>query len=167
MRYAVLTKQEATLSLQLVWLWELWCRYWSVCVGFLYTNTEISPLFRFNKVSRNTSSKLLTSSIVKIFNMIEKLFQMRTFKERINFINKSFPNFWRAQCCSYSSTFMSLDINFCCGWRCWASHGNAISLLVKLRIKSVPEWLLKADGLDQETCKGIAFFLVNWSSLLT
>ena len=48
------------------------------------------------------------------------------------------PYFWMVQYRSYSSAFISLHINFCCGWRCWASHGNTISLLVKLRIKSVP-----------------------------
>ena len=64
---------------------------------------------------------------------------MRTFKlSLVSVINKSFPNFWRVQCRSYSSVFIRLHINFCCGWRCWVSHGNAISLLVKLRIKSVP-----------------------------
>ena len=35
MEYALLNKEETTLSLQLVWWWELYCRYWSVCVGFL------------------------------------------------------------------------------------------------------------------------------------
>ena len=41
---------------------------------------------------------------------MEKVFQMRTFKDRINFINKSFPNFWRVQCRSYSSAFISLHM---------------------------------------------------------
>ena len=31
---------------------------------------------------------------MKIVDMMEKVFQMRTFKDRINVINKSFPNFW-------------------------------------------------------------------------
>ena len=66
MELAILNKEEATLFLQLVWGWELECRYWSVCVGFLYTNTEISPLFCFNKVSRNASSPLLSYAIVKL-----------------------------------------------------------------------------------------------------
>ena len=89
---------------------------------------------------------------MKIVDMTENVFQMRTFKDRINVINKSFPNFWEVQCRSYSSAFISLHIIFCCGWRYWASYGNAISLLVKLRIKSVPSGLLKPDWLDQETC---------------
>ena len=66
MEYALINKEETTLSLQLVWWWELWCKYWSVCVGCLYTDTEISPLFRFKKVSRTTSSLLISSSIVNV-----------------------------------------------------------------------------------------------------
>ena len=56
--------------------------------------------------------------------MMENVFQKRTFKDRINVINKSFPNFCRVQCRSYSSARISIHINFCCGWRCWASHGT-------------------------------------------
>ena len=40
---------------------------------------------------------------MKIVDMMEKFFQMRTFKDRINVINKSFPNFWKVQCRSYHS----------------------------------------------------------------
>ena len=39
---------------------------WSVRVGFLYTNTEIFPLFHFDKVSINASSPLLSSFIVNL-----------------------------------------------------------------------------------------------------
>ena len=53
------------------------------------------------------------------------------FKNRTNIITKWFPNFWIKQCCSYSSAFIDLHINFSCGWRCWSSHGIAISLFVK------------------------------------
>ena len=63
---------------------------------------------------------------------------MRTFKDRINSISKLFSNFWTEQCCSYSNVFKSLYAHFYCGSTCCASHGNSISLLVKLRIKSVP-----------------------------
>ena len=41
--YDLLNKEETRLSLQLIWRWELQCQYWSVCIGFLYTNTEIFP----------------------------------------------------------------------------------------------------------------------------
>ena len=34
---------------------------------------------------------------------MEKVFLTYTFKDRINVINKSLPNRWRAQCRSYSS----------------------------------------------------------------
>ena len=37
-----------------------------VCAGFLYTNTEIFPLFHFKKVSRNASFPLLSSFIVNL-----------------------------------------------------------------------------------------------------
>ena len=37
-----------------------------VSVGFLYTNTEIFTLLRFNKLSRNASSPLLSSYIVTL-----------------------------------------------------------------------------------------------------
>ena len=59
-------KEETTLPLQLAWCWELHCMYWSACEGFLYTYTEILPLLRFNKVSRNVSFPLLSSSIVNL-----------------------------------------------------------------------------------------------------
>ena len=32
---------------------------------------------------------------MKIVDMMEKVFQVRTFNNRVNVINKSFPNFWR------------------------------------------------------------------------
>ena len=48
---------------------------------------------------------------MKIVDMMEKVFQMRTFKDRINVINKSFPNFWRVQCRSYSSAFIKIHEN--------------------------------------------------------
>ena len=48
---------------------------------------------------------------MKIVDMMEKIFQMRTLKDRINVINKSFPNFWRVQCRNYSSAFISLHIS--------------------------------------------------------
>ena len=67
MEYALLNKEETTLSLQLVWWWELQCRYWSVYVCILYTNTEIFPLFRFNEVSKSASSPLLSSVVNLIF----------------------------------------------------------------------------------------------------
>ena len=35
MEYALLNKEETTLSLQQVWWWDLQCRYWSVCVESL------------------------------------------------------------------------------------------------------------------------------------
>ena len=44
---------------------------------------------------------------MKIVDIMKKVFQMGTFKDRINVINKSFPNFWRVQCRSYSSTFIT------------------------------------------------------------
>ena len=66
MEYALLNKEERKLSLQLVWWLELQCSYWSVRVAFVYTNTEIFLLTRFNKVSRNASSPLLSSSIVNL-----------------------------------------------------------------------------------------------------
>ena len=53
-------KEETKLSVELTRWWELYCRYWSVCVGLLYTNIEISPIFCFNKVSRKTSSPSLS-----------------------------------------------------------------------------------------------------------
>ena len=34
---------------------------------------------------------------MKIVDMMEKVFQMRTFKDRIKVINKSFPIFWKLQ----------------------------------------------------------------------
>ena len=34
---------------------------------------------------------------MKIVDMMEKVFQMRTFNDRINVINKSFPIFWKLQ----------------------------------------------------------------------
>ena len=43
---------------------------------------------------------------------MEKVFQMPTFKDRINIINKSFPNFQRVQCHSYSSAFISLHYKY-------------------------------------------------------
>ena len=57
--------------------------------------------------------------------------QMLMFKDRINFINKLFPNLWRVQCCSYSSSFIILHIDFCCGWRCWASHSTTFSNYIR------------------------------------
>ena len=60
--YPLLYNEEATLFLQLVWWWKLYCRYWSICVGFL---CRLS-LFCFNKVSRNVSSPLLSSFIVSL-----------------------------------------------------------------------------------------------------
>ena len=81
MEYAVLNKEETTLSLQLVWWWELQCRYWSVCVGFLYANTEIPPLFLFNKVSRNASSPLLYSSIVNLIFWLRLLIWWKKFSK--------------------------------------------------------------------------------------
>ena len=66
MEYALLNKDGTTFFLQLVWWWERYCRYWSVCVGFLYTNTEIFSLFCFNKLSRNTSFPLLSFFIVNL-----------------------------------------------------------------------------------------------------
>ena len=47
-----------------------------------------------------------------IVNIMEKVFQMPTFKDRINIINKSFPNFQRVQCHSYSSAFISLHYKY-------------------------------------------------------
>ena len=47
---------------------------------------------------------------MKIVDMMEKVFQMHMFNDRINIINKSFPNLWRVQCSSYSSAFKSLHI---------------------------------------------------------
>ena len=41
-------------------------RYWSVCVGFRYTNTEIFLLLHFNIKSRNASSPLFSSSTVNL-----------------------------------------------------------------------------------------------------
>ena len=41
-------------------------RYWSVCVGFRYNNTEIFLSPRFNKKSRNASSPLFSSSTVSL-----------------------------------------------------------------------------------------------------
>ena len=41
-------------------------RYWSVCLGFRYTNTEIFLLPCFNKKSRNASSPLFSSSTVNL-----------------------------------------------------------------------------------------------------
>ena len=43
---------------------------------------------------------------MKIVDMVEKVFQMRTFKDGINVISKSFPNLWRVQFRSYSSAFI-------------------------------------------------------------
>ena len=62
----LLKKEKTALFLELVLWWELMCRYWPAYVGFLYSNTWIFPLFRFNKVSRNASSALLSSSIVNL-----------------------------------------------------------------------------------------------------
>ena len=44
---------------------------------------------------------------MKIVDLMKNVFQMRTFKDRINVINKSFPNFWMVPCRSYSSTFIT------------------------------------------------------------
>ena len=75
--YALLTRREQ--HLQLVWWWELWCRYWSLFVDFIYTNKEISSLFCFNKVSRSTSSPLLSSSIVNYIFWWRLLIWRRSF----------------------------------------------------------------------------------------
>ena len=37
-----------------------------------------------------------------------------------------------------SCVFVSQHMNFCWGWRCWFSCCNAISSLVKIKIKRVP-----------------------------
>ena len=41
---------------------------------------------------------------MKNVNMIEIVFQMRTLKDRINVIKKSFPNFWRKSFPTFSSS---------------------------------------------------------------
>ena len=63
--YALLEKEEATLSLQIASWYELYCSYCSVQWGFLYANADIFPLFCFDKLSRNASSPLLSYSILK------------------------------------------------------------------------------------------------------
>ena len=141
MEYALLNKEKTTLSLQLVWWWELCCRCWSIYVGILYTNTEfIFLLLNFNKVSRKAKLSItffLHSKLnvwMKIVDAMKKDFQLLTFKNRINFIRKLFPTSWRVYCRRYCSLPLSLHLNFCCGWRCYC---YATSLFVKLRIKSV------------------------------
>ena len=49
--------------------------------------------------------------LMKIVDMIEKLSQLCTFTNRINIINKLFPNFLRVYCRRYWSLFMSLHRN--------------------------------------------------------
>ena len=49
--------------------------------------------------------------LMKIVDMIEKLSQLCTFTNRINVINKLFPNFLRVYCRRYWSLFMSLHRN--------------------------------------------------------
>ena len=51
---------------------------------------------------------------MKIVDKMENVFQVRMFKDRINVINKSVPNYQRVQCRKYCSMVMSLHINFCC-----------------------------------------------------
>ena len=64
--YALLNKEDKTLSIQLFWWWELECSYCSVSVGFLYTSTEIFSFIHLNKVSRNASSLLFSSYMVNV-----------------------------------------------------------------------------------------------------
>ena len=93
MEYALLNKEETKLFLHFVWWSELPCRYWSVCVDILYTNTEI--------LSRNPSfpslffvhSKL--NVLMKTVDVMEKVFEVRMFKIGINVITYSLPNFLR------------------------------------------------------------------------
>ena len=49
--------------------------------------------------------------------MMKNVFQVRTFKNRINVINILLPNFRRVQCCRYCSMFVSLQK--CSHWRWW------------------------------------------------
>ena len=92
MEYALLDKEETKLFLHFVWWSELPRRCWSVCVGFLYANTEIllrspsSPSLFF------LHSKL--NVLMKTVDVMEKVFQVRMFKIGINVITW-FPNFLR------------------------------------------------------------------------
>ena len=69
MEYAVFNNDETTLSL---FPYNLFggesCSVGTdqLCVGFRYTNTEMFPLFGFNKLSINFTSSLLSSSIVNL-----------------------------------------------------------------------------------------------------
>ena len=82
MENALLNKEETPLfPYSLFNVWDLQYRYCSVCVGFLYTNTEIFPLFGFNKVSRNTTSPLPSSSKVNLMFWWRLLIWMKKFSK--------------------------------------------------------------------------------------
>ena len=110
MECALLNREETTLSWQLVWCLELYCRYQPVCVGFLCTSTEIFPLLCFNEVSGNSSSALLSSSKLNLMFWWRILMWWKEFSKcirmRINVINKFFINFWRVWCLRYCNLFM-------------------------------------------------------------
>ena len=141
--YALLNKEETILSLQLDWWRELYWRCWSVCVGFLYPNIDILPLFCFNKVSRNASSPLLSSFIVNLIFWQRLLMWWKRFSKFVRLKMEYRPSTDCSQtfegCSAVDIQYvMSLHTNLCCGWRCWSYHCNVINLLLKLRIKSVP-----------------------------
>ena len=54
----------------------------------------------------------MLNTLMKIVDMMENVFQVHLFKNRINVISKSFPDFWRVQYCRYCSMFMPQNINF-------------------------------------------------------
>ena len=56
----LINEEETRLSLQLDWWGELLCKYWSVCIGLPYANTEIFSLLSLSTVSTNASSLLIS-----------------------------------------------------------------------------------------------------------
>ena len=96
---------STTFSLQLLWWIGLQCRYWSLCLGTIYTKT----VYHYSVTIECQKSLLL----MKIFDVTEIFLQVLTCYQQI-----------------FSKR---LD-----GVVPWSSHWNAISLLVKLRMKCVP-----------------------------
>ena len=109
-------------------IWSLFFGY--LCLAFVAVKYQETLLLHYFLHESEVNI------LMKIADVMEKVFQVRTFKNKCH--QQIFSNLLKSAVPLCCNLFMSLHINFWCSWRCWSSQCNAINLLVKHKIKSVP-----------------------------